>query len=71
MPESIQRFHWDIMANPKELGVLKNSDYSWAAVAFSSDRRIGKDLVFPCTNDPKAKEVKLRKYVTQIKATII
>ena len=34
-------------------------DYSWVAVAFSADQRLGRDLVFPCTNAPDGKNVRI------------
>ena len=57
--ESIKRFRWELMAVPSKLqgGREIAPKYSWVAVAFSSDKRLGKDLVFPCTNDPSGSEV--------------
>ena len=34
-------------------------DYSWVAVAFSADQRLGRDLVFPCTNAPDGTNVRI------------
>ena len=39
-------------------------DYSWVAVAFSADQRLGRDLVFPCTNAPDGKNVRIYLVVT-------
>ena len=33
--------------------------YSWVAVAFSADQRLGRDLVFPCTNAPDGPNVRI------------
>ena len=41
------------MAKPQELGTLENdNEFSWIAVAFSNDKKLGDDLTFPCTNAP-------------------
>ena len=46
------------MARPEELGTLtKDNEFSWIAVAFSKDEKLGDDLIFPCTNDPDEKLV--------------
>ena len=49
-------------ARPKWANHLGNDDhmvdYSWVAVAFSADQRLGRDLVFPCTNAPEGKNVR-------------
>ena len=56
--ESITKFRWEIMAKPEDLRVLKNDDvFSWVALAFSNDKKLGDDLTFPCTNAPLGKEV--------------
>ena len=64
--ESIKRFEWELMARPNLLegaNYLGNDDhmvrYSWVAVAFSADQRLGRDLVFPCTNAPDGKNVSI------------
>ena len=58
--ESISKFRWEIMAKPENLGVSKNDDeFSWVALAFSKDKKLGDDLTFPCTNAPLGKEVSL------------
>ena len=40
-----------------DIGYLSWYRYSWVAVAFSADQRLGRDLVFPCTNAPDGKNV--------------
>ena len=46
------------MAKPEDLRVLKNDDeFSWVALAFSNDKKLGDDLTFPCTNAPLGKDV--------------
>ena len=56
--ESITQFRWEVMAKPQELGTLENDDeFSWIAVAFSNDKKLGDDLTFPCTNAPDEKLV--------------
>ena len=50
------------MAKPETLGVLKKGDdFSWVALAFSKDKKLGNDLTFPCTNAPSGREVGLFK----------
>jgi len=56
--ESITQFRWEVMARPEELGTLKkDNEFSWIAVAFSKDKKLGDDLIFPCTNAPDEKLV--------------
>lgn len=43
----------------KDIGYLNGYRYSWVAVAFSADQRLGRDLVFPCTNAPDGKNVRI------------
>ena len=60
--ESITKFRWEIMAKPETLGVLKkDDDFTWVALAFSKDKKLGDDLTFTCTNSPTGKEVCLFK----------
>ena len=61
------------MARPNLLegaNYLGNDDhmvrYSWVAVAFSADQRLGRDLVFPCTNAPDGENVRIYLSVSYI-----
>ena len=45
------------MAKTHNLRVAPENGFSWVAVAFSKDKLMGKDLVFPCTNAPNGEQV--------------